>query len=295
MIVAQAHRANRISISHMNFPMNPLCPMIVRFAAAIFCALPLASTRAAEVTPPAIAASDLAARLSASRQDGAAFVRLRLEMKPAGGGAKTTLQLQVKERRTKSATELVYQVLWPKERKGEAVLLRKTTGRAPGGSYFTPPDRLRALDASQMKEPLFGSDLSYEDLTDDFFAWENQATVGTEVVNRVSCQILESKPGKGDHSSYAKVRSWVDTRRMVPLRVEKYSASGNLARRIESTRVATDDKHRHVPASLSIRGPREDSVTELDGSSIRHDVIFAERDFTAEGMKDLTPPRSVPE
>ena len=61
----------------------------------------------------------------------------------AAGAAKTTLPLQLKERRTKSATDIVYQVLWPKERKGEAVLLHKAAGRAPGGSLFTPPDRLR--------------------------------------------------------------------------------------------------------------------------------------------------------
>lgn len=266
---------------------------IFRIATAALCAC-LGTIAVAEVAVPAMPASELAARLSANRQDGTAFVRLRLEIK-AGDGAKVTLQLQLKERRTKSATDLVYQVLWPKERKGEAVVLRKAAGRAPGGSLFTPPDRLRTLDASQMKEPLFGSDLSYEDVTDEFFAWEKQTNVGSEIVNRVTCQILESKPGRNERSSYALVRSWVDTRRMLPLRVEKYFASGNLARRIDTTRVATDDRHRHVPASLTVRGPREDSVTELEGSSIRHDVDLTERDFEPEGLKDLRPPRSDPE
>ena len=86
-----------------------------------------------------------------------------------------------------------------------------------------------------MKEAFFGSDLSYEDLVENFFAWDNQAIVGTETVDRVPCQILESKPGKGDRSSYAKVRSWIDVKRLVPLRVEKYLASGQLARRIDTT------------------------------------------------------------
>jgi Outer membrane lipoprotein-sorting protein len=70
-----------------------------------------------------------------------------------------------------------------------------------------------------MNESLFGSDLSYEDVIENFYAWEHQAIAGTEVVDRVSCLILESKPSQSDHSTYASVRSWVDPRRFVPLRV----------------------------------------------------------------------------
>jgi hypothetical protein len=102
-------------------------------------------------------------------------VRLRLEIKQPGDTTKISLQLEIKERRTKTASDLVYQVLWPKERKGEGVLLHKTAGRPPSGSLFTPPDKLRSLDSSQMNDPLFNSDLSYLDVIEDFFTWENQA------------------------------------------------------------------------------------------------------------------------
>jgi outer membrane lipoprotein-sorting protein len=91
-----------------------------------------------------------------------------------------------------------------------------------------------------MKEPWFDSDLSYEDLIDNFFSWENQAIIGAEEVDGVSCQILESKPVKGDRTSYSSVRTWIDTRRTVPLRIEKYAAPGRLARRIEAFNVVTD-------------------------------------------------------
>jgi outer membrane lipoprotein-sorting protein len=91
-------------------------------------------------------------------------------------------------------------VLWPNERKGEAVLLRASPGRPPTGSLFVPPDKLRPHSSSQMNESLFGSDLSYEDVIENFYAWEHQAIAGTEVVDRFSCLILESKPGQSDHS-----------------------------------------------------------------------------------------------
>ena len=269
----------------MKSPASPLHLTTFRIAAAIIaCALAAVSARAAD-TAPVLSAPELAARLSALQQDGTSFVRLKLEVKQPPGTTKIALQLQIKQRRTKTGTEVVYQVLWPKERKGEAVLLRKIGDRPPSGSFFRPPDNVRALDGEQMKEPLFGSDLSYEDVIENFFTWEHQAVVGTEIVDRVSCQILESKPGKGQRSSYASVRTWVDARRLVPLRVEKYTASGQLARRIESTKVATDDIHRHIPANLTVRGRTQDSVTELDGSKIKHDVTYADREFTPEGLK----------
>ncbi len=185
--------------------------MIFRLAAASFSvALLVSSARSADPAPPALSAADLASRLSAWQQDGASYARLRMEVKQPPGTTKSALQIQIKARRTKMNTEVVYQILWPKERKGEAVLLRKTRDRSASGSIFVPPDTVRPIDASEMKEPLFGSDLSYEDLVDNFFAWEHQAIVGTEDVDGVTCQILESKPGKGDRSSFASVRTWVD-------------------------------------------------------------------------------------
>ena len=56
--------------------------------------------------------------MSAARQ-GNALIRARLEVR-SPDGSKRVLQLQIKERRTPTATDLAYLVQWPKERKGEA-------------------------------------------------------------------------------------------------------------------------------------------------------------------------------
>ena len=45
----------------------------------------------------------------------------------------------------------------------------KRIGSSPTGSLFVPPDKLRPLEASQMNEALFGSDLSYQDIIENFF------------------------------------------------------------------------------------------------------------------------------
>jgi hypothetical protein len=133
---------------------------------------------------------------------------------------------------------------------------------------------------------LFGSHLSYQDAVDNYFAWEKQAIIGSEIIDGVNCQILESKPGKSGVSIYASVRSWIDPRRLVPMRVEKYSAAGRLIRRIDTTRVARDEQRNPIPASLTVHDSRKDSVTELDGARIDQDVKFTDGDFTpAEVLK----------
>jgi hypothetical protein len=264
--------------------MKPFRLMSLPVAAAVIGLTLAFSSRAAE-SPSPMTANDLASRLSALRQDGASYVRLRMEIK---GATNETLQLQIKERRTKNSSEVVYQVLYPKERKGESVLLRKIGNHPASGSVFVPPNTLRPID--DLKEPLFGSDLSYEDVVENFFAWDQQAIVGTEKVDGVNCPILESKPGEGQRSIYGSVRSWIDVRRLVPLRVEKYASSGQLLRRIDTTRVVADAGHQ-IPANLAVGGARPDSSTLLDGSRISHNVTYTDRDFTIEGLKEIVTPQ----
>ncbi len=246
-------------------------------ASAVLCII---SVRAGEPAPPALSAAELADRIETTSQ-GSALIRTKLEVQ-SPGGPNRVLQLQIKQRRTKTATDLVYQVLWPNEHKGEAVILHQAQGTATG-SIIVPQQPVRALKSSQMSEGLFDSDLSYQDAVENFFAWKKQTVVGAEVINGVNCQILESKPDNSSMSIYARVRSWIDPRRFVPLRIEKYSSSGELMRRIDVTRVARDEKHNPIPASLTLHGPRKNSVTQFNGARIDQDANFTDADFTAAG------------
>jgi hypothetical protein len=220
------------------------------------------SLQAADKAAP-MTAQELAARLSALQQDGSSYVRLRMEVKRSSGAA-TSMQIQIKQRRGNAGSEVVYQILFPREQKGEAVLLRQFAGRSASGTLFVPPDKEQSLDAAKMKESLFGT----------------------------PCVILESKSAKGGESVYAVVKSWIDVRHLVPMRIEKYFPSGQLARRIETNNVDTDDRGRQIPASFTIRRPGSDSITTVEGSRIKHDVNYTDADFTAAGFRNLTVPHS---
>ena len=226
-------------------------------------------------------ASDLAAALRA-KEEGSTFVRVRMRV-----GSGEILQLQIKSRASRASADIVYQILFPKERKGEAVLLHRSGGRFTG-TLFIPPNAVRSIASAKFTEPLFGSDLSYEDIIDNPFAWDQQAIVGTEVIDGTPCQVLESKPGKGRDSSYSSVHTWVDPRRFVPLRIEKYGASGKLLRRINTTRILLDGGD-SIPANLSVQGPRG-TTTQIDGSRIKRGVTYEDIEFTVDGLKQLAGP-----
>ena len=225
---------------------------------------------------------ELAGKLRA-KEIGSTFVRLKMD---AGSGS---LQIQIKSRVSDSAADIVYQVLFPKERMGESVLLHRA-GHKFSGTTFKPPGTVQQIGAGEMNQQLFGSDLSYEDIIDSPFGWTQQAIVGTENVDRFACQILESKPGKDHNSSYASVKTWIDSKRMVPLRIEKYDASGKLLRRINITRMLLNGGD-SLPADLEVSGTRG-SVTHITGSGLKRGVNYAEADFTPDGLKQL---RSPPE
>ena len=261
--------------------MNP--HFSVRLSASIMLGLVLPLTaRAAD------SASELAASLRAKEQ-GSTFVRVRMQI---GSSENQVLQLQIKSRVSDAGSDIVYQVLFPKERKGESVLLHRS-GEKFTGSLFTLPNAVKPIASGQINQPLFGSDLSYEDIIDNPFRWSQQAIVGSEAVDNIPCQILESKPGSGHGSSYRSVKTWIDPRRLVPLRIEKYDSSGKLIRRINITRVLLDGND-SLPADLKVYGPRG-GVTAIMGSRIKRGVNYTDAEFTPEGLKQLTAPPGSPQ
>ena len=92
-------------------------------------------------------AAELAASLNSAVEDGDSFTRLRVEVKPSAGGKGSVMQLQIKARRSARKAQVVYQMLYPKDRKGEAFLLSKSRSGAPSGSKLRPPNTVSKLNS----------------------------------------------------------------------------------------------------------------------------------------------------
>ncbi|MBP7949186.1 MAG: outer membrane lipoprotein-sorting protein [Verrucomicrobiales bacterium] len=244
-----------------------------------------------DASMPLRSAAELAGQLAGGGRQGSAFVRLRVEVRQLAAKSRLVLQVQVKSRRSPARTELVYQVLWPKERKGEAILLTRVGGAAPSGTRLVPPSGAQPMAASAFANRLFGTDLLLADLIEEHFGWKHQNLAGTEEIDGIRCDILESRPGKGEWAGCATVRSWIDPRRLVPMRIEKYSSSGQLLRRIDTLKVVRQDGW-HFPARFLVRQSGQDSESEFEAVRGERGVTFADEDFTAQGLGRLDPPRS---
>lgn len=245
---------------------------MVRSGFAVLFAVALSGGLRAEAP---LSAAQLAERLAAAVEDGDATARARFKT-----GSGEVLQVQIKSRRGPGRTAVAYEVLWPAERKGETIILRRSGGGAPEGWIKSPSCEPKRLAPAQLTDGIFGSELAVRDVIENFFRWGNQALAGQERIGNADCVILESRPGGKDSTSYGKIRSWIDPRRMVAMRVEKYDRSGRLVRRIETTQVAKDDQGRHVPAGMEVTQTGRPGATEISGSNIRHDVQHEEAVFT---------------
>src|SRR3954464_7294247 len=76
------------------------------------------------------AGSQLAAKLRA-KESGSTFVRIRMQ----SGSGNQTLQVQIKSRVSNAASDIIYQILFPKERKGESVLLHRSGSKFSATSF----------------------------------------------------------------------------------------------------------------------------------------------------------------
>lgn len=233
----------------------------------LFCLLPAVACAAeGEWT-----AAKLAAQLSSLIEDGDSTARVRLT---SSGGE--SLQVRIKSRRNGQRAETAYEILWPAPRKGEGLALRQSGGSVTGTARAASGQTAK-LSEADLSKPVFGTALAHADIVGNFFRWSSQSLAGTEKVGNTECLVLESRPGQDDATIYAKVKSYVDPRRMVVMRVEKYDNSGRMVRLVETTRVAKDDRGKDVPAAMTVRAG--ENTTEVDGSNIRHDVAHTAADF----------------
>ncbi len=100
-----------------------------------------------------MSAEELAQKIDAAGE-GSALIRTQLEVRLTEGG-RHVMQLQIKQRRTKTATDLAYRILWPNDRRDEVVILHQDAGSAPRGSIVIPHQPVRALRACANERSTF--------------------------------------------------------------------------------------------------------------------------------------------
>lgn len=232
-------------------------------------------------------APELIATVKAAKPKGGLLVRVRMEQtKPDG---KQVILAQIKRRETADgATEQLFQVTFPKERKGEALLLRTKRGSAFTARTFTPGQGFKTLSAADKRMPIFGTDMTLEDALAEFLDWSKHEAVGKEKVRSGQCMIIESTPPKAG-TSPSKVKTWVDEKRFIAWRVQLFDGGDQPSRVVEAEEVIRLPSGYWCPRTFTVSTPAKGTQTKIAGSS-SSEQEFTDADFSDAAIEATAAP-----
>jgi hypothetical protein len=180
---------------------------------------------------------EIISRVRAARETTGFRARARLERTTAGSQVPAVWQFAITGRYESGGSQLLYLVQRPSVLKGHALVLNRTAGGRISGFFFEPPDTVRELSQHDLGEPLFGSDLLLEDVTDAYLYWPLHRLAGEGIAFKRNCLVIDSQPGADISSRYSRVRSCVVPELNLPVRVEKFDRRGVLAKTILAEKV----------------------------------------------------------
>lgn len=150
-----------------------------------------------------------------------------------------------------------------------------------------PHDRIITISGHLLRQSVMGSDLSYEDMTDNDKLKElYTATVeGEETLNDRPCFILRLT-AKAIGVTYHSRKVWVDAERWVPLKEERFAKRGKLLKTTEITEVFQVDD-RWYPKKMWFKDMlSKGKGTEYIIDSIDFDVEIPEHQMTKAGLRE---------
>lgn len=233
-------------------------------------------------------APQLIGAVKAARPPGGLYARLRMEHKGAGGKSEV-LQVQLKRRQTANGSETLYQLLFPKERKGEALLLR-VKGGTFSGALFTPGQGKRALKPADRSMGVFSTALTIDDAVAEFLDWPQQEITGKEKDGGVPCTIIESRAPKSSSSPIRRVKSWIDDARFTAMKAEFFKSGEQPARTVITHKVMRGSTGYYAPVSFTVTDHTTGASTKVEGVRSDHDVNFTDADFSDAALETITTP-----
>ncbi len=243
----------------------------------------------AEESPPAYSGPQMAA-LMRPQPSGEFSARLRLEIRSApAAGKPLVLQILVKGTRTQDASNSLWQIMYPKTHRGGGVLIVRHKGKPDAAYSYQPGGEIETIRSQDFAKSALGSDFSYEDLDQRFWTWTVQKDAGRTLVGKIPCMVLESFPGAGDTTSYGSIRSVIDLKRLVPLRIEKYTPNGKIARLIESLEIVKGEGGRFVPNKVRVASPARGTSTVMEASQLK-EARYRDGQFKPAALLELTMP-----
>lgn len=239
-----------------------------------------------------LTAGQLIAKVEAAQKTSGFRTRAKLTRSIPDSKTPEVMQLVIKGRRQGDAIQTLYQILWPKQAMGQALVVETSADGKVTGFLFEPPGRTVPLSPKVMAQPLFGTNVTVEDVAEAYWHWPHQKLAGEEKVSGRPCTILESRPGSDTPTSYSLVRSWIASDIALPLVVEKFGKDGALDKRFVAAKVVRQSPGSWAAAVLVVDSMGGRGRTTLEGTKSDRDIDIPAEQFTLEALKKvLAPPQ----
>ena len=149
-----------------------------------------------------------------------------------------------------------------------------------------PTDRIISISGHLMRQSVMGSDLSYEDITDNssmIDSYDAKVIVEENFMDR-DCWVLELI-AKEKNISYFKRKIWVDKERNLAVKEERFAKSGKLLKTTEILEMFFQD-NRWFPKHMKFKDAlSKGKGTEYFIESIEFNADIPEHYFTKAGLK----------
>jgi hypothetical protein len=236
-------------------------------------------------TSQTLTAEQIVAKVIAARRTSGFRVHAKLIRTPPGAGAaKETRQLLIKSRREGEATKTLYQVLWPAQFAGEAILVEDSGDHQMKGFVFRN-GAATPLSSQMMESEFFGSDLRIEDAVEGFWYWPSRKSVGSEIIDKRHCTIVELRPGPDTVTQYSMVKVWISPEISLAMKIQFYGRDGKLVKTVTTDRVVKEGRI-WLAATLKVLPASGRSQTVLEGTKSERDLQLPAADFTTEAIKN---------
>lgn len=150
-------------------------------------------------------------------------------------------------------------------------------------SYLPELGKVRRISGRTVSGSLFGTDLSYEDLThlQGVAAAAKVEKLADEPLEGRPAHVLRALPAPGAASAYAEVRIWIDAETCVTRRIEFRDRPDSIAKELVAPwEQVTDEGGRWLPRLVVVRDLASGSETRLVIEKARYDADLHERLFS---------------
>ncbi|MFO7732634.1 MAG: outer membrane lipoprotein-sorting protein [Candidatus Aminicenantes bacterium] len=153
-------------------------------------------------------------------------------------------------------------------------------------TYTPSSDRTILISGHMLRQPVMGSDLSYEDMMEDHRLAELYAAsiAGEEDYGERPCWVLDLV-SRGEEIAYYKRKIWVDKERYTVLREERFAKSGKL---LKTTDVKNVERmgDRWVPTRIVFKDALKDGQgTEFILEDIEFNADIPDHVFTKASLR----------